>query len=312
MNIRPFLPLATQQITPTVNSYYKSRLLQPRCLLMSIAGRFYSARKFYKTLVRSEVEIDSNRLLPTAKKQSLFPLLNVEKTLVDLHRDGAALRINLPMAVVKQIHKFAETTTCYGDRKGKFGFRIAEKAQVEKEFGQQFQKAQYIRADLKHCPAIRKIETDPVINTIARQYFGIKPVHLTTRLFWSFANNKESYDAKLNSTHYHYDLDDYGCIRFFFYITDVDKDSGPHAYIKGSHKRKSLYQKLIKSHAIRSDEEMIDYYGKDQEVTICGTKGSGFAQDSMCFHKATRPERKDRLLLQVTFAINDYHLHDSL
>lgn len=279
---------------------------------MSIAGRFYLARKFYRSLVKPYKFNDVISLSPEKKSQSLFPLLNLEKIQTDLQEDGVALRVDLPTNTVDSIQKFAMETVCYGDRKGKFGFLIGEKQKAEEKYDQFFQQAQYVRPDLENCSAIRKIENDPVIRAIARQYLGTEPVHLTSRLFWSFADKKAVYDHKLNSTHYHYDLDDFGCIRFFFYITDVTSNSGPHVYMKGSHKRKSLYQKLVKSHAQRTDREIVDYYGEDKIVMICGPKGSGFAQDSMCFHKATRPEKTDRLLLQITFAINDYHMHGEL
>lgn len=304
--------IAAKQLKPPRAAYYTSRLFQPRCLLMTLAGRFYSVRKLYRSFHRAGSSSAAAYLSPYDKSQSLFPLVNLERSLFDLKEQGVAQRLDLPGHVVSDIRRFADSAVCYGDRKGKYGFKVSARHQAEKSFGKTFQQAQYLRSDLKECKAISQIENDAVLRSLASRYLGATPVHLTTRLFWSFANETENYDTHMNSTHYHYDLDDYGCIRFFFYLTDVDNHNGPHKYINGSHKRKSLTQKLSKSHALRNEVELADFYGEENVVTVKGPKGTGFAEDSMCFHKATRPKSGDRLLMQVTFAINDYSLHGDL
>jgi hypothetical protein len=77
---------------------------------------------------------------------------------------------------------------------------------------------------------------------------------------------------------FHYDLDDYRCVAFFFHLTPVDEFSGPHVYVKGSHKRKPIRMLLAPSRQC-SDQDMVMRYGAENVVTLCGPPGFGFASD---------------------------------
>ncbi|PSO85260.1 MAG: hypothetical protein BRC41_08590, partial [Cyanobacteria bacterium QH_9_48_43] len=59
----------------------------------------------------------------------------------------------------------------------------------------------------------------------------------------------------------------------------------------------------------RNDAEIINYYGKENVETVYGKAGSGFVEDFYCFHKGTLPVYKNRLVLEVKFAMNDYGIH---
>ncbi|MFN6567627.1 hypothetical protein [Dendronalium sp. ChiSLP03b] len=56
----------------------------------------------------------------------------------------------------------------------------------------------------------------------------------------------------------------------------------------------------------RTDREVLNSYSHEDVLTICGEAGSGFIEDPYCFHKATRPLLKDRLILQLRFTTRDY------
>jgi len=51
--------------------------------------------------------------------------------------------------------------------------------------------------------------------------------------------------------------------------------------------------------AVQTDEAVIAYYGKENEITIEGPAGFGFVQDSSCYHKALAPISDNRLMLQL-------------
>ncbi|MEM8831523.1 MAG: hypothetical protein AAGE96_19495, partial [Cyanobacteria bacterium P01_G01_bin.19] len=127
-----------------------------------------------------------------------------------------------------------------------------------------------------------------------------------TDLSWCFVAERMMYEKNGDAQIlFHYDLDDYHALKFFFFLTDVDVASGPHVCIRGSHKKKKLRHQF--SWLIgRSDSEIIDYYGEENLVTICGEAGFGFAEDTFCFHRGTPPVERDRLMLQIEFAMNNY------
>ncbi len=58
----------------------------------------------------------------------------------------------------------------------------------------------------------------------------------------------------------------------------------------------------------REDREIVDFYGKDKIEIICGKAGFGFVEYFYCFHKAMVPKTKNRLMLEIEFAMNDYGL----
>jgi hypothetical protein len=111
---------------------------------------------------------------------------------------------------------------------------------------------------------------------------------------------------------FHYDLDDFKFIKFFFYLTDVDAGSGPHVAVRTSHLRRRVARFGDRLKVRRySDDEVIGLYGRDQIVSITGPAGMGFAEDTICIHKGQTPVSRERLILQFQYALNDWgNQHD--
>ena len=173
------------------------------------------------------------------------------------------------------------------------------------------------------CPAIKKLATDPQLLDIAANYLGGEPVYAGTKLEWLFSLNEQNQRVLLKDMNFlslksntrsgtyffHYDLDDYNCLKFYFYLTDADLFSGVHFCVRGSHKKKKLAH-ILSIFRRCSDEHIIDDYGAENVVPICGAAGFGFVEDTFCFHKVTPPSRRDRLTLQIQFTLNDYGYND--
>jgi hypothetical protein len=236
---------------------------------------------------------------------SVFQDINVDEVIYSLENEGYAVGINLPQYVVQEIRKFADSATCYANRDPKLSFYYREKEQVETLSGKSFQLGSYFEAET--CKAIKKLERDPRLLAIAAKFLGAAPIHIATELWWSFPVSATPHEQLKAAQVFHYDMDDYRFIKFFFYLTDVDLCSGPHVCIRGSHNNKKfLHQLLGVRCASTADQEIVDYYGAENVVTICGPAGLGFAEDTYCFHKGAPPTGKERLLLQIEFAIHDY------
>ena len=121
----------------------------------------------------------------------------------------------------------------------------------------------------------------------------------------SFAvKNASEQDRSDAAQKYHMDVDDYRFIKFFFYLTDVDENGGPHVVVKGTHKHKKFAHQLKLQRF--SDQEMVTEYGADKVDVLCGLAGYGFIEDTLCFHKGYPPLNRDRLVLQVEFGLRDY------
>ncbi|MDO6461824.1 phytanoyl-CoA dioxygenase family protein [Granulosicoccaceae sp. 1_MG-2023] len=304
-------PHEPASLKPNRVQYLLKRLSEPRCLLMSLAGRFWLIRQLALGL-RSHWRRHSRSVAAPFEGQSRLQGSTDAKALLRaLRRDGVAHGLSLSGEDLSGLLQFAATHCLYGDRLTRFRFMPGERSAAERLAGKPFQQAQYGIEELEADPHVQALADDPLVRHLVREYFGHDGVLAATRMFWSYPVSDEHhpYDPLLNSTHYHYDLDDYGCLRVFIYLTDVDVSAGAHRYIRGSHRRKPFLQKLIASHSLRREEELEKHYLRSDAVTVTAPAGSVFIEDASVFHEATRPLSKERLLMQLTFVSKDFALH---
>jgi hypothetical protein len=145
--------------------------------------------------------------------------------------------------------------------------------------------------------AAQKILADPGLLAIAQQYLGFNPVLDLVAMWWSAAGFEggRSEAAQL----YHFDMDRVRFLKFFFYLTDVTPENGPHCYVRGSHRRKP--RALLRDGRI-PDEKILAHYDPADVTEICGPAGTIVAADTRGFHKGKPLVRGDRLMFQVQFA----------
>ncbi|MDD2859334.1 MAG: phytanoyl-CoA dioxygenase family protein [Candidatus Nanopelagicales bacterium] len=147
------------------------------------------------------------------------------------------------------------------------------------------------------CPEIQEFVTDPVMALIAQRYLG-QPVLMDEVAFW-WTTTQRAEDADTNAQLFHQDRDRLSFLKFFIYLTDVEPDTGPHVYIKGSHRRLPW---SLRGDGRKSDEA-VRAAGLWGEVTeICGPAGSVMAVDTIGLHKGKTPTRGDRLALENEFS----------
>jgi hypothetical protein len=93
----------------------------------------------------------------------------------------------------------------------------------------------------------------------------------------------------------------------------VTHDSGPHCFIKGTHRTGAIPDRFRNlGYARIKDEAIVDYYGPDSYLEFVGRRGTIIAEDSRGFHKGMLPLKEDRLLLafelsNTTFGANKRH-----
>jgi len=293
------------EILLRIAKYLDKMRKNPKWFLMSVAGRFTLVRSITKKMSR---QANLQHLLAQSE-DSNFLNLNVMHVADTLKRDGLYLGVTLPDHLLNELLDFAHSTPCYGNLDPELGFLYPDKGTLNQDIT--LFTAQYFNTSLT-CPTITTLAKDPKLIEIAARYLDAEPIFTGSRLWWNFAvDDRKPYDPNKTITFFHYDLDDYACLRFFFYLTDVDENSGPHVCVRGSHFNKTLSQILwpVKR---RTDENIIACYGADNVISIMGPKGFGFAEDTFCYHRATRPLTRDRLMLQIQFAIHNYGLHHDL
>ena len=61
-----------------------------------------------------------------------------------------------------------------------------------------------------------------------------------------------------------------------------------------------------------TDEEINACYPKEDILEITGKAGDGFAENTLCLHKGSTPQKEARLLLQFQYALFDYGCQDDV
>jgi hypothetical protein len=238
-------------------------------------------------------------------RPSLFNSLNVPEAVAQIKQEGYYPGLNLPQSTVQEILHYAQIHPCYGDRNSQFEFYIDQKAKAEACFSRQFLLASYTSDP---CLAITQIINDANLKAIAAQYFGCDPILVGSELLWSFPVSTNATQRLKAAQVMHYDIDDYQCLKFFFYLTDVDENSGAHACIAQTHRNKKILHQLLGQRCSKiADEKLISEYGGEKKVvTFCGKSGFGFVEDPFCFHRGNPVKQKPRLMLQVEYAAHAY------
>ena len=175
-----------------------------------------------------------------------------------------------------------------------------------------FNVADYAHADLLALPAVRRFVCEPVALAAAERFLEGPPLLITLAAWWSFPEH-EARDAQL----FHLDIDDHRFVKHFLYLTDVDEESGPHAYVEGTHRpedygamiaaaggpaeQKEVFDWLFRT-LRKSDAEVVRRTGK-QPTLITGAAGARFLAATRGLHKGVPPTKRPRLLLQATYGV---------
>jgi len=146
---------------------------------------------------------------------------------------------------------------------------------------------------------VQELLTDETILSVARAYLGAEQVIKQSMAMWWSTNYLRGKPSSLAAQHFHFDMDGIKFLKFFFYLSDVGTENGPHCYIRGSHGRKP--RGLLKDGRI-SDEEILTHYTVDQVMEITGGRGTIFVADTRGFHKGKAIQSGERLMAQLELA----------
>lgn len=148
--------------------------------------------------------------------------------------------------------------------------------------------------DVIDIPEVLEIANHPRVLALVASYFGCAPTIDSVKAWWSMPGHDEAE----NEQYFHRDNDSIRFLKLFIYLTDVDMDSGPHTYVRGSHVGDGCY-------ALRRyrDDEVAAAFGSDRILQMVGEAGTTFIEDTYGIHKGQLPARKRRLLLQVRYSV---------
>jgi hypothetical protein len=153
--------------------------------------------------------------------------------------------------------------------------------------------ADYPLETVLKCPHVLALANSNFLIRTAAQYLGCRPTISTLRLWWTFPGPPLEETAS-----FHRDRDDWRCLKFFVYLTDVDETSGPHHFVRGSHR---IQPELFwRDH---EPEALENAFGRDAICAVTGAAGTAFLEDSIGIHAGPIPIRQPRLILQVGYTL---------
>lgn len=279
-----------------------SSRLQKRDVHRTI-GRFSTVRKTYSLYQKSRQAPNPNsykhQLQP--RESTLFPQIFPAICAQEMREQSVSFGMQLPAEMVNQVYQYACQNLLYEP-----GFEGEFYADDVKN-GTLPDGRPVLRGLVKnptHCPVVEEVAQDPVLLEIAHQYLQYWPTKVTRHLTWTFVSSLPVDEQKrlFLPLSYHYDVGGYNFMSAYFYITDMDAQTGAHVMIKGSHDKKPIHTLFAAWSGRQPDQVVLDYYGKENEILIEGKAGFGFVQDPSCYHKLLSPLKTRRLLLQIRYA----------
>jgi hypothetical protein len=203
----------------------------------------------------------------------------------------------LPADMVESIFKYAQSNPCSYLSVTPGGNAYSEDKVLFDETNIISPRYEFNQQQILECEELQSLIFDSSILAVAQSYLRTRPILDLIAMWWSapFEGKAKSEAAQM----YHFDLDRIKFIMFFFYLTDVDSNTGPHCYVRKSHKR--LPTSLLKEGRL-TDTEVEEAFGKNNMLELDGKRGTIMAVDTRGLHKGKDLVTGKRLLFQVEFA----------
>lgn len=268
--------------------------------LYYILGRFEAVRRLYSRL-RGFQQKYRKVALAVAPRETLFTELNIDAAVQAIRNDSVFIGANLPKATVEEIVNYCKAEPLLSRHDPKSGtFRHHDVSGGYRPDGRPTPIGAI--SNPLSCKAVRSITEDSGLRSIASKFLGYEPSQVTTLLYWSFAScftDEERRKLLQHVIDYHYDVWGYNFVYASFYLLDTVRSSGAHVMVKGSHTGKPA--RMLWGSTVASEEQIYLQFGRENEIVIEGPAGTGFIQDTSCYHRASPPTSGDRLMLQIRF-----------
>lgn len=150
-------------------------------------------------------------------------------------------------------------------------------------------------------PTIQTLLHDHSILAVAQSYLKTSPKAEPVAFWWSapFLNKPQAESAQL----FHFDMDRIKWIKFFIFLTDVTLGTGPHVFVRRSHRTKGIPKALLKAgYARHQDEDINKHYSREDVKIFTVPAGTILAEDTRGLHKGTHLMKGERLVLEFQFS----------
>jgi hypothetical protein len=242
-----------------------------------------------QTLVTWLVGTRRGASLGLAATDALILTKSEPELLRDLRQDGFALGVNLSSRACAELMHYCNDST--------FIANGTKRAVRPHEFHGELNSYIFRRGNPHlDCQLVKSLAQDSRLVRLVAKYLGTTPILHNTQIWFSLPPGDVSKEESNPEFGFHYDIDDFRFVKFFFYLTDVNMSAGPHVAIPGSHNDYSLAKKLKR----RLPPANAAQFG--EPFVFTGPAGTGFAEDTSIYHKASVPTMS-RAILQIEYSL---------
>lgn len=159
--------------------------------------------------------------------------------------------------------------------------------------------------DILATPGIMELINHPHLLEMVTQILGCKPTLSEVCLWWLY----HDYDPQEEATNhtgyasspleYHRDIDNWRVVRVFLYLTDVDADSGPHSYLRGT---QVMNLPIFRGVNLAANQPLHSLLQRRLDIT--GPAGTLIIMDPFGLHRAIVPKTRDRLMLAFSYSLH--------
>ena len=161
-------------------------------------------------------------------------------------------------------------------------------------------KYQMSQEDLIANPVVQDLMADKSFLSIAQTYLNCAPTLDLIGLWWT--TDFSRVPDRNSATMYHFDMTRIRWLNVFIYLTDVTTESGPHTFVRGSHKPGAIpWRFLSRGYERIADDEVIEHYGEENIVEFLGPRGTILFEDTRGLHKGKHVLDGDRLIFQISY-----------
>jgi hypothetical protein len=263
-------------------------------LLLVKANRAYKKMRFFGRIpfIRNRGFDDSYKNpLKNHKVSSVNEEFESSRLVKEIQKHGYSSKLSLQNDLLEHIFEFIAKTPFVDRKTGQGNFILNPDELKKPSLG-------YLYSI--HNPHLNDVMLNDFANLqikpIADAYLGADSIILNSQIWATFPDEKNTYNPDFG---FHYDLDDYRFLKLFIYLTDVDEDSGPHQIIDESHLGNVIFRFFNR----RLGNALPARFSNKVKVML-GKRGEGFFEDTLCYHKGTRP-KNPRMILQLQFALSD-------
>lgn len=150
----------------------------------------------------------------------------------------------------------------------------------------------YTPEEVIRAPHALALANHPDVLAAVELYLGARPILDNIGAAWGFAGRATAKGVQ----RFHRDYDCVGNVKLFYYLTDIDAQSGPHVFVRGSHR-----SPILETGKAQTDADIEAAFGAENLVTLTAPAGSWFLEDVYGFHKGLLPVSRPRLLLAFQY-----------